>query len=480
VEGRGRRDAEPSKGKMMGTLSSEIVSTPRCARPFGKLRRIAKLAREMPGVVLTTLAHHIDMDWMLEAYRRTRKDGAVGVDGQTAREYAANLEENLRSLIDRAKSGRYRAPSVRRVHIPKGKGRETRPLGIPTFEDKVLQRAVVMVLEAVYEEDFLDSSYGFRPGRSAHQALDVLWHELMDVAGGWVLEVDVRKFFDSVDRAHLRQFLRQRVRDGVLLRLIGKWLNAGVLESGNVSYPETGTPPEGQVRRCSGRTWQGGVISPILANVFLHEVVDVWFEQQVKPRLKGRACLIRYADDMVMVFAREDDARRVLDVLPKRFEKYGLTLHPEKTRLVQFNRPRPNDRKGGPRGPRAGTFDLLGFTHYWGKTRRGGWAVKRKTAADRFSRALRAIALWCRTNRHLKVREQWQALCRKVKGHFGYYGITGNREALDDFRYHVKRVWRKWLSRRSQTAHVAWDRFALLEQRYPLPPARLVRPLRVT
>lgn len=364
-------------------------------------------------------------------------------------------------------SGRYRAPNLRRVHIPKGKGRETRPIGVPTFEDKLLQRAVVMALEAVYEQDFLDCSYGFRPGRSAHQALDVLWHELMAVSGGWVLEIDVRKFFDTLDHAHLRTFLRRRVRDGVLLRLIGKWLNAGVLESGNVSYPESGTP-------------QGGVISPLLANVFLHEAMDVWFEHTVKPRLNGRARLIRYADDMLMVFAREDDARRVLAVLPKRFERYGLTLHPEKTRLVQFNRPRPNDRKGGPRGPRAGTFDLLGFTHYWGRTRRGGWAVKRKTAADRFSRALRAVARWCRTYRHLKVREQWQALCLKLKGHFGYYGITGNSAALDDFRYHVKRVWQKWLSRRSQTAHVAWDRFALLEQRYPLPPARLAHPLRVT
>ncbi len=444
---------------MAETSGSPTIST--------KLRRIAELAREMPGVSLNTLAHYIDMDWMLEAYRRTRKDGAVGVDGQTAREYEADLEENLRSLIERAKSGRYKAPPVRRVHIPKGKGTETRPIGIPTFEDKVLQRAVVMVLEAVYEQDFQDCSYGFRPGRSAHQALDALWHELMEVSGGWVLELDVRKFFDSMDHAHLRQFLRQRVRDGVLLRLIGKWLNAGVLEKGCITHPETGTP-------------QGGVISPLLANIFLHEVVDVWFEQTVKPRLKGRARLIRYADDMLMVFAREDDARRVLEVLPKRFEKYGLTLHPEKTRLVKFNRPRPSDRKGGPGGPRPGTFDLLGFTHYWGRTRRGGWAVKRKTAADRFSRALRAIALWCRTNRHLKVREQWKALCRKLTGHFGYYGITGNSKALDVFRFRAKRVWRKWLSRRSQTAQIAWDRFALLEARYPLPPARLAHPLRVT
>ncbi len=459
MEGRGRRDAEPLKGKMMETSNSAIVLT--------KLRRIAKLAREMPGVALNTLAHHIDMGWMREAFKRTRKDGAVGVDGRTGREYAANLEENLQSLIDRAKTGRYRAPNVRRVHIPKGRGRETRPLGIPTFEDKVLQRAVVMALEAAYEQDFLDCSYGFRPGRSAHQALDALRRELIDVTGGWVLEVDIRKFFDTIDHAKLRDILRQRIRDGVLLRLIGKWLNAGVLESGTVTYPKSGTP-------------QGGVISPLLANVFLHEVVDMWFEHTVKPRLKGRARLIRYADDCVLVFAREDDARRVLDVLPKRFEKYGLTLHPKKTRLVKFNRPRSDDRDGGRRGPGPGTFDLLGFTHYWGRTRKGGWAVKRKTAADRFSRALRRIAEWCRRHRHHAVKEQWRTLCLKLKGHFGYYGITGNSKALDNFRYRVRHVWRKWLSRRSQTAHVKWDRFALLEQRYPLPPARLAHPFSVT
>ena len=245
------------------------------------------------------------------------------MDGQTAADYAANLEGNLRSLLDRAKSGRYQAPPVRRVHIPKGTGPETRPIGIPTFEDKVLQRAVVMVLEAVYEQDFLDCSYGFRPGRSAHQALDALWHRLMEMRGGWVLEIDIRKFFDTLDHRHLHAILRRRVRDGVLLRLIGKWLNAGVLEDGSVTHPEAGSP-------------QGGVISPVLANIYLHEVLDKWFEQTVKPRLKGRAFLIRYADDAVLVFEREGDARRVLDVLPKRFGKYGLTLHPEKTRLVPF------------------------------------------------------------------------------------------------------------------------------------------------
>ena len=228
-----------------------------------RLERIALLARHLRDQPLTTLAHHIDLEWMREAYRRTRKDGAMGVDGQNAEQYPIHQEDNLRSLLERAKSGTYRAPPVRRVYIPKDKG-EARPLGIPTFEDKVMQRAIAMVLEAVYEQDFLDCSYGFRPGRSAHQALDAFEGEAMRMSGGWVIELDIRKYFDTIDHEQLRAVLRRRVRDGVILRLIGKWLNAGVMEGGVLSTRESGTP-------------QGGVISPILANIFLHEVLDVWF-----------------------------------------------------------------------------------------------------------------------------------------------------------------------------------------------------------
>ena len=444
---------------MPGTPSPDLISP--------RQQRIATLARDSPQVALTTLAHHIDIDWMYEAYRRTRKDGAVGVDGQTAEDYAANLEANLRSLLDRAKSGCYQAPPVRRVHIPKGDGRETRPIGIPTFEDKILQRAVAMVLEAVYEQDFLDCSYGFRPGRSAHQALDTLWHRTMEVGGGWVLEIDIRKFFDTLDHRHLQAILRRRVRDGVLLRLIGKWLNAGVQEDGCVTHPEAGSP-------------QGGVISPILANAYLHEVLDTWFEQTVKPRLKGRAYLIRYADDAVLVFALESDARRVLDVLPKRFGKYGLTLHPEKTRLVPFRRPRRDARPGISRDDRPGTFDLLGFTHYWGRARTGSWTVKCKTAKDRLRRSLKSIGRWCREHRHLPIQEQRVALAAKLRGHFAYYGITGNTRSLGTFRYHVRRAWHRWLSRRSDKASIPWERFSDLERRYPLPPARRGRARPVT
>jgi len=428
-----------------------------------KLERIAKLAKDAPDMAFRTLAHHIDTDWLREAYRRTRKDGARGVDGQSAQEYAENLEGNLQSLLERAKSGTYRAPPVRRVHIPKGSGSETRPLGIPSFEDKVLQRAVAMVLEAVYEQDFLDCSYGFRPGRSAHQALETLQNQAVMMGGGWVFEVDVRKFFDVLDHGKLREVLRRRVHDGVLLRLIGKWLNAGVLEDGAIAYPETGTP-------------QGGVISPILANIFLHEVLDVWFEREVKPRLSGKALLVRYADDAVLLFSHEVDARKVLDVLPKRLGAYGLALHPEKTRLVEFQRPDRRSSKvdGGDRGP--GSFDLLGFTHYWGKARSGKWIVMRKTAKDRFRRAVSRVAQWCREHRHDAIREQQKALGQKLRGHYGYYGITGNFRAIALFCRKTIALWRRWLNRRSQRRHMPWKRMRLLLERYPLPPPRIAHP----
>lgn len=427
-----------------------------------KLERIAENAKRMRGEALTSLSHHIDMDWMREAYRRTRKDGAPGVDDQTAAEFAENLEENLTSLLNRAKSGdHYRAPPVRRVHIPKGDGK-TRPIGIPTFADKVMQRAVTMALEAVYEQDFLDCSYGFRPGRSAHDALEALWGQLMSMKGGWVLEVDIEKFFDTIDRDKLREILRKRVRDGVVLRLIGKWLNAGVMEEGAVYRPKAGTP-------------QGGVVSPLLANVYLHEVLDVWFEHDVKPRLQGRGYLVRYADDAVLVFETEKDARRVMSVLPKRFAKYGLRLHPEKTRLIEFISPGRRAQPKGGSGPERRSFDVLGFTHFWGRSRKGNWVVQRKTQASRFGRARHNIAMWCRVNRHLPIQEQHDVLSKKLRGHDAYYGVTGNGRALERLRWWVQRDWLKWLRRRSHKGRRRdWSWMDRLLQRYPLPPARVV------
>jgi len=431
---------------MKGTSSPETVST--------KLLKIAKLAREAPDMVLLTLAHHIDVPFMHEAYRRTRKDGAVGVDGQRAEEYAANLHENLQDLLTRFKKGTYRAPPVRRVHIPKGKNK-TRPIGIPTFEDKILQRAVTMVLEAVYEQDFLDGSYGFRPGRSAHQALEVLQHELTCIGGGYVIEVDISSYFDNISFCHLRTFLDQRVRDGVLRRAIHKWLKAGVMEAGNVSYPGAGSP-------------QGGVVSPILSNVYLHEVMDKWFENQVRPRLRGRAHFVRYADDIVIACEWREDAERIMEVLPKRFGKYDLGLHPEKTRLVDFRRPGLKESKG------KGSFDFLGFTHYWGKSRKEKWVVKRKTAKDRLNRSVVKVIETCREMRHSKVKEQHKRLTRMMKGHYAYYGITGNAKGLSRFFEAVRMGWRKWLNRRSSGRHMPWERYRELLTRYPLPRPRIV------
>lgn len=414
-------------------------------------------------MAFTNLAHHIDINWLYAAYDQTRKDGAVGVDGQTAEAYEEDLKANLQDLLNRAKSGTYVAPPVRRVHIPKaGSPNETRPLGIPTFEDKILQRAVLMVLEPVYETDFRDVSHGFRPGRGAHGALDSLWKQAMKLGCGWIVDVDLRKFFDTIDKSHLREFLKRRVRDGVILRLIGKWLNAGVLEDGVLTTPEHGTP-------------QGGVASPLLANIFLHYVLDEWFEDEVRPRLKGAAFLIRYADDFVIGVAREDDAQRILEVLPKRMSKYGLTVHPEKTRLVRFQPPDADasDTEEGER-PFPETFDFLGFTHYWGRTRRGGWVVRRKTAKSRFQRALQALSAWCRANLHLPIKEQHQKLSEKLQGHYGYYGITGNYFCLLAFRETARKIWRRWLSRRSREGAMPWTDFLRLEERYGLPRARVV------
>ncbi len=440
--------------------NSTIVST--------KQERIATLAKQSPQMAFTSLAYLMDIDWLKEAYRRTRKNGAVGVDGVTADEYEQDLEGNLQRLLDRAKSGTYRAPPVRRVYIPKGgSSTETRPLGIPTLEDKILQRAIVMLLEPIYEQDFLDCSYGFRPGRSAHDALKSFRDQTMNSRprGGWVYEVDIRKFFDNLDHSHLRQFLRLRVRDGVLLRLIDKWLKAGVMEDGSVSYPKSGSP-------------QGGVISPIISNVFLHYVLDLWFEHEVKPRLRRGAYLIRYADDFVIGFCDYRDAQRVMDVVPKRFGKYGLTVHPTKTKLVPFRPPSSTGWKNSlADGP--GTFDLLGFTHYWARSQRGYWVVKLKTASDRFSRAVRSIDSWCRDHRHWSLKEQQQKLNEKLRGHYAYYGVTGNSEALSRFRWEVDRRWRKWLDRRNRERSMTWNVFRQLLQRYPLAPVRTLRSIYV-
>lgn len=434
---------------MTGALMPEDIST--------RQARIAERARQTRGGAIHTLSRFMDLEWLREAYRRTRKDGAPGIDGTTAEAYGAHLDDHLRDLLDRAKSGSYRAPPVRRVHIPKGDGSQTRPIGIPTFEDKVLQRAVAMLLEPVYEEEFHDFSYGFRPGRSAHGALKALNAHLFGMHGGWVLEVDIRGFFDSLDHEKLQSLLSRRVTDGVVHRLVGKWLNAGVLENGVWSRSEAGSP-------------QGGVISPLLANIYLHEVLDVWWVQEVLPRMRGAAHLVRYADDFVMVFAEESDARKIHATLPKRMARFGLTLHPEKTRLLDHRQPRQGGGSGKP-----STFDFLGFTHYWSVSlQKRLWIPKRKTARDRFRRTLQKIKAWMVDSRHLSIPYQAQKLALKLRGHDQYFGIIGNSGSLARLRHRVAALWWKVLGRRSQRGAMSWSAFSDILRRHPLAPPRVI------
>ena len=418
---------------------------------------IVELARRKPGAVLFSLNHVIDFEWMREAYQQTRKDGATGIDGMTAGDYEANLETNLRDLLERIKSGRYQAPPVRRTYIPKADGSQ-RPLGIPTFEDKIAQRAIAMVLEAIYEQDFRTCSYGFRPGRSAHQALQQLSGVITVRRQHWVLDVDIRKYFDSIPHPQLRAILDQRVTDGVIRRMIDKWLKAGVLEDGLTHFATEGTP-------------QGGVISPILSNIFLHHVLDQWFEEEVRPRLSGKATLVRFADDFVMTFETHHDAQRVLEVLGKRLGRYGLTLHPDKTRFIDF---RPQRRGDTPADCKAPPFDFLGFTHTWVKSRRGKNVVRQTTAKSRFARALTALKDWCRKNRHRPMLEQHARLSAALDDHFAYYGITGNIWQLGRYRQQVTKTWHKWLGRRTRAKPLSWDRLNAFLDRHPLPRARII------
>jgi group II intron reverse transcriptase/maturase len=420
-------------------------------------RRIVLAAQKFREEPLIALNHHLDLNWMSEAYRRLRKDAAPGVDGQTVVAYGKNLAENLKDLLDRAKSGSYKAPPVKRAYVPKNE-KEDRPIGLPTVEDKVLQRAVAMIVEPIYEQEFLPFSFGFRPGQSQHKALDYLREQCFEQRVQWVLEVDLRKFFDMVDHRHMQELLSRRVGDGVIMRLIGKWLKAGVWEKGELSYPDKGTP-------------QGGVISPLLSNIYLHEVLDKWFVESVQPACKGKTFMVRFADDFIMGFENLKDVEKVQKVIGKRFERFGLKINTEKTRLVRFGRP---SRVEGGQGEKPETFDFLGFTHYWGKSRKGYWVVKKKTAGARFRRTLCKIKEWGMKNRHLPLKEQQRKLNEKLRGHDAYYGVTGNYRMLSRLRWQVAKMWRKWLGRRNRSPAPNWEKFQGMLQAFPLEPARIV------
>ncbi len=408
-----------------------------------KLAKVMELARKDPGLRLRSLAHVLDEHVLKQSFHRLRKDAAVGVDGDTKEEYGRKLADNIRGLYDRMRTARYRHQPIRRVRIPKANG-TLRPLGISCTEDKVVQGALTTLLTAIYEPVFLDCSYGFRPNRSAHDAIKTL-HDSVSGEAAWILEADIEAFFDNIDRKKLVDELRKRIDDESLLRLVGKCLHVGVLDGEGYTRPDVGTA-------------QGSALSPLLGNVYLHYALDEWFERDVMPRMRGTAKLVRYADDFVIVFAHKEDAARVLRVLPQRLERYGLRLSPEKTRLISFRRPRDDEDGKGP-----STFDFLGFTWYWARRHRG-WYVNVKTQTGRLTRALAAISAWCRQHRHDAVREQHLGLKRRLQGHYNYFAVSTNSKQVWRLLYWATRIWRKSLVRRSQRSRLTWVRFLKLER----------------
>lgn len=413
------------------------------------LVKVAERAKRHPEQRILALAHLIDEPALERAYRRLRRDAAVGVDGVTLAQYGGQLAANLQALRARMKAGQYRHQPIRRVNIPKENG-ATRPIGVSTVEDKIVQGALREVLEAVYEQDFMDCSYGFRPGRSAHDAIRRLDEVVMRGHANYIVEADIVSFFDNIDRKMLMEMLRSRIADERLMRLVGKCLHVGVLDGERVLEPSEGTA-------------QGSSLSPLLGNVYLHHVLDVWFEREVRPRLRGSAVLVRYADDFVLCFEHADDATYVWSILDERFKTFGLTLHPKKTRSFAFRPPRQGGEGGG------ATFDFLGFTLHWQRTRSGTWRVAFRTRAARLGRASNAAAAWCRRHRHDPVKEQHRALTRKLVGHYNYFGVNGNIRALRNLLNAVTRTWKKWLNRRSQRARMSWKRFKELLGAHPLP-----------
>ncbi len=414
------------------------------------LVRVAEAAQRNRGRMLS-LAHHIDVDSLRRAYTRIRGKAAVGVDGVTKQEYGENLEENLRDLHKRLKTMQYRHQPIRRVYIDKEGGKK-RPIGVSCTEDKVVQDSLRELLQAIYEQDFLPCSYGFRPGRSAHDAMRALDEAAHHGGASWVLEADIVSFFDRLDRKKLKDLLQRRCADKSLLRLIGKCLHVGILEDGGIVSPETGTT-------------QGSTLSPLLANVYLHYVLDLWFEEEVKAKLQGKATLIRYCDDFVIAFGCKEEALQVQNGLVSRLAEYGLELHPDKTRLVDFRRP-PSDKRGG-KGP--STFDFLGFTVLWSRSRRGSWYLATHTRMSRLRRSRKAIHVWCKSHRHLPIEKQHAALVRRIRGHFNYFDVLGNIRRVRLLVREVERSWHKWLNRRSQRSTMSWKRFKDLLRNYPLP-----------
>jgi RNA-directed DNA polymerase len=416
-----------------------------------QLSRLPELAKADKTTRFLSIAHLVTPTALMTAFEGLRKDASAGVDEVTYREYEQDVWRNIPTLHDRLVSHQYRVQPLRRVYIPKENGTQ-RPISIPALEDKIVQKATGTVLNAIYEQDFLPCSYGFRQGLGAHDALDAIDRTIGRGPIAYVLEADIQGYFDAIVRDQLMAFVERRIGDSSILRLIRKWIHVGVIEDGRLLVTQTGTG-------------QGQVISPLLANIYLHYVLDEWFAHEVKPRLRGKAAEIRYADDFILCFQYREDAERVLRVLPQRFAKFGLTLHPEKTRLVAFGRsalPRQPD------APKPATFDFLGFTHLCARSRRGKFTIHVRTMRKRLRRSTKAVTQWCQQHRHDPVANQAAVLNAKLRGHYQYYGRSSNYRSLWQFYRQVERLWHKWLNRRTRGNRLTWDRYQQLLHRHPL------------
>jgi RNA-directed DNA polymerase len=451
------------KGLAKGNLQQQNAPrTPSRKGALSALERVRQAASRDRKMQFTALLHHVyNLETLRAAYFSLKREAAPGVDGETWRHYGEGLEENLRTLSDRLKRGAYRAKPVRRVYIPKADGRQ-RPLGVTALEDKLVQRATVEVLNAIYETDFLGFSYGFRPGRSQHNALDAVYAGLLTRKVNWVLDLDIRGFFDSIDHGWLVKFVEHRIADRRVVRLIQKWLNAGVLEDGKRTRTEEGTP-------------QGGSASPLLANIFLHYVFDLWVQSWRQKHAHGDVIVVRFADDIVLGFQNKSDAERFWKELAERFGKFRLELHPEKTRLLEFGPSAAENRKRLGQG-KPETFNFLGFTHICGKKRSNGrFTVLRQTIRKRLQAKLSEVSTELKRRMHDPIPEVGKWLRSVVGGHIRYYGVPMNSQALYLFRFQVGWLWYRALSRRSQNGRVLWTRMRRLIDRW-LPPARICHP----
>jgi RNA-directed DNA polymerase len=453
MEGRGLAKGNPNQ--------QNVPRTPSRDGALSALERVRRAAERDKQVRFTALLHHVyNVEHLRAAYDALKRGAVPGIDGETWEHYGQALEENLADLAGRLKRGAYRAKPVKRTYIPKADGRP-RPLGIPTLEDKLVQRATVEVLNAIYETDFLGFSYGFRPGRSPHGALDALYAGLLTRKVNWVLDADIRGFFEAIDHGWLVKFVEHRIADRRVVRLIQKWLNAGVLEDGTRTWSETGTP-------------QGGSISPLLANVYLHYAFDLWAQRWRKTQARGDMIVVRYADDLIVGFQHRAEAERFLADLRERFTKFGLELHPEKTRGLEFGPFAAEDRRRAGKG-KPETFNFLGFTHICGKKRNGRFTVVRQTIRKRLQAKLSEVKAELRRRLHDPIPVVGTWLRQVVGGHIRYYGVPMNSPAIGMFRFQVGRLWHRALARRSHTGHVSWERMRRLIERW-LPPARICHP----